>query len=300
MLNVFDIQRFALHDGPGIRTTIFVKGCPLNCLWCHNPESKKFEPQLSCIFKNCVSCGNCVSACPNDVHTITNEGVHEIAFDKCQHCGSCVEACYNKALKIFGTKMDTDELMKIIVRDRSFYEKSNGGLTVSGGEPMSQFDGTLELFKAAKNEGLHTCLDTSGFARKELYEQIMPYVDVFLFDYKLTDCEKHQKYTGVPNDLIKSNMDMLCKNCAVIFLRCPIIPGINDDDEHLDAIAALSRKYDAIAQVNVMAYHDMAKGKIKHIGGTYALEDLKTVDKTEKQALYDRLEKMGCLRLQES
>lgn len=300
MLQVFDIQRFALHDGPGIRTTVFVKGCPLDCLWCHNPESKRFQPQLSCLFKNCTGCGNCVAACPNGVHKITEDGVHEIAFEKCLCCGACVNACYNRALKIFGNEMSTDELMKIILKDVSFYEKSGGGLTVSGGEPMSQFEGTLELMKRAKEKGIHTCLDTSGFAPTAKYEQILPYTDVFLLDYKLTDLEMHNKYTGVPNDLIKTNLDFLCAHGAKIFLRCPIIPGINDDDEHFAAITALSQKYEQIDQVNIMAYHDMAKGKVRHIGETYALDDLKTVDKAEKQAMYDRLEQLGCLRLKES
>ena len=300
MLNVFDIQRFALHDGPGIRTTIFVKGCPLNCLWCHNPESKKFEPQLSCLFKNCVSCGNCVAACPNGVHTITESGEHLIDFAKCECCGKCVEACYNKVLKIFGTPMSTEEIMKTVMKDVSFYKTSNGGLTISGGEPMSQFAGTKELLAAAREKGLHTCLDTSGYAPTERYEEIMPYVNVFLLDYKLTDLEKHKKYTGVPNDIIKKNLDYIATHGGTIFLRCPVIPGINDDDEHFEAIAALSQKYDAIEQVNVMAYHDMAKGKVKHIGETYALEDLKTVDKEGKKEMYDRLERLGCLRLKES
>lgn len=300
MLTVFDIQRFALHDGPGIRTTIFVKGCPLDCLWCHNPESKSFHPQLSCLFKNCTGCGNCAAVCPNGVHKILADGTHEIAFDKCVQCGACVKACYNHVLKIFGTKMTSQELMETVLRDVSFYEKSGGGLTISGGEPMSQFEGTLEMMRLAKENGLHTCLDTSGFAPTERYEQIMPYVDRFLLDYKLTDAEKHKQYTGVPNDLIKKNLDFLCTHGAKISLRCPIIPGINDDDEHFAAIAALSQKYEAITEVNVMAYHDMAKGKVKHIGQSYALEDIKTVDKAGKEAMYGRLEKMGCLRLKES
>lgn len=195
--------------------------------------------------------------------------------------------------------MDTKDLMKTILRDSSFYEKSHGGLTISGGEPMSQFDGTLELLALAKKNNLHTCLDTSGFAPTEKYEQIMSYVDIFLFDYKLTDPDKHREFTGVPNELILQNLDFLCSHGATVFLRCPIIPGINDDDEHFAAIAALSQKYDSIAQVNIMAYHDMAKGKIKHIGGTYALEDLKTVDKDGKQAILDRLEELGCHKLVE-
>lgn len=299
-LQVFDIQRFALHDGPGIRTTIFVKGCPLDCLWCHNPESKRFRPQLSCLYKNCTSCGRCVKACPNGVHRIDAEGHHHIAYEKCIQCGRCVDECYNKALKIYGHPRDTQELLELIQRDADFYRRSGGGLTISGGEPMSQFEGTKELLQKAKDAGLHTCLDTCGFAPTEKYQEIKQYVDLFLLDYKLTDREKHKKYTGVDNTLIKKNLKFLCENGASLFLRCPVIPGINDDDEHFAAIAALSRQYSAIKQVNIMAYHDMAKSKAVQIGTEYALSDLKTVEKEQKEELYHRLEAHGCLRLQES
>lgn len=299
-LQVFDIQRFALHDGPGIRTTIFVKGCPLNCLWCHNPESKRFRPQLSCLYKNCTSCGRCVKACQNGVHSIDEDGHHHIAYERCVQCGRCVDECYNKALKIYGHPRDTQELLELVQRDEDFYKRSGGGLTISGGEPMSQFEGTKALMQKAKAAGLHTCLDTCGFAPTEKYQEIMQYVDLFLLDYKLTDEEKHKKYTGVDNTLIKKNLKFLCENGASLFLRCPVIPGINDDDEHFAAIAALSRKYPAIKQVNIMAYHDMAKSKAVQIGAEYALSDLKTVEKEQKEQLYHRLEALGCLRLQES
>lgn len=299
-LQVFDIQRFALHDGPGIRTTIFVKGCPLDCQWCHNPESKRFRSQLSCLYKNCTGCGRCEAVCPRGVHKIDEQGKHHIDYDKCIQCGACVEACYNQVLKLYGTIWDTNRLVELVLKDKDFYERSGGGLTVSGGEPMSQFEGLLELLKKAKEEGLHTCLDSSGFAPTEKYEAVMPYVDVFLYDYKLTDAAKHRKYTGVDNGLIKKNLDFLCTHEQTVFLRCPVIPGINDDDEHFAAIAELSRKYQGIAQVNVMAYHDMAKSKATQIGVDYVLKELKTVEKEEKQEMYRRLEQLGCLKLQES
>lgn len=299
-LQVFDIQRFALHDGPGIRTTIFLKGCPLDCMWCHNPESKSFKPQLSCLYKNCTGCGRCVEVCKHNVHSIDSAGKHHICYEKCVQCGACVEACYNKALKIYGQSRNIDELLDLVLRDRDFYERSNGGLTVSGGEPMGQFNGLLDLLRAAKEKGLHTCLDTSGFAPTENYKQIMEYTDLFLFDYKLTDPQKHKRYTGVDNALIKKNLDFLCTHGKKIFLRCPIIPGINNDDEHYQAIADLSRRYDAIEEVNVMAYHDMAKSKATQIGVEYVLFDLKTVEKEQKKEIYQRLADLGCLKLCES
>lgn len=298
-LQVFDLQRFALHDGPGIRTTVFVKGCPLDCLWCHNPESKRFQPQLGCLYKNCILCGRCEEVCPQKVHKIDKDG-HHIDYDKCIQCGKCIEACYGKALKIYGKTYSTAELLEIVLKDRDFYERSGGGLTISGGEPMSQFQGTKELMKVAKEKGLHTCLDTSGYAQTEKYREIMEYVDLFLYDYKITLTEKHKKYTGVENDIIKTNLKFICENGGKVFLRCPIIPGINDEDEHYHAISELSRRFKNILQVNVMAYHDMAKSKAVQIGTDYPLHDLKTVEKEQKAAIYKKLEAMGCLRLYES
>ncbi len=298
-LQIFDLQRNALHDGPGIRTTVFVKGCPLDCLWCHNPESKRFHAQLSCLYKNCVLCGRCVEVCPQNVHSIEENG-HRINYAECIQCGKCVDACYNKALKIYGKRYSTDELLELVLKDRDFYERSGGGLTISGGEPMNQFQGVQELMKKAKEAGLHTCLDTSGYAETEQYAKMMEYVDLFLYDYKITSPEKHKKYTGVENDIIKDNLKFICENGGKVFLRCPIIPGINEEEEHYQAIVELSRRFENIVQVNVMAYHDMAKSKAIQIGVDYPLRNLKTVEKEQKAAIYKRLEDMGCLNLYES
>lgn len=298
-LCVFDIQRFALHDGPGIRTTIFTKGCPLDCQWCHNPESKSSKPQLRCLFKQCVGCGRCQEVCPTGAHHVWQNG-HTIEFEKCIQCGACVDVCYYDVLKIYGVSKTTDEILKVVMRDRSFYENSGGGMTVSGGEPMAQFEPVLDLFKAAKERNLHTCLDTCGFAPTANYKKILPFVDIFLYDYKLTKEDKHVRYTGVKNGLIKENLNFLCSHGATVFLRCPIIPGINNDEEHFRAIATLSQKYENIKQVNIMAYHDMTKGKVEQIGEKYKLEEIKSVNNAEKKVLYTHLSQLGCLRLKES
>lgn len=299
-LTVFDIQRFALHDGPGIRTTVFLKGCPLNCLWCHNPESKRPQPQLSFLEKNCVSCRRCQSVCPRQVHLFDTEGRHHVAFGRCIRCGACAKACLRHALKLFGMAMTPDEILQVVVKDRDFYERSGGGLTVSGGEPMLQFDGLLALLQQAKAEGLHVCLDTSGQAPTERYAQIAPYVDCFLFDYKLTGEALHKQYTGVGQTLILQNLEWLCTHGCHMILRCPMIPGVNLFPAHYDAIAALSRRYDAIKTVNLMPYHDMAKGKAAQIGEAYALSEVKTMSAEQTDALYAELAARGCRNLSRS
>ncbi len=299
-LNVFDVQRFALHDGPGVRTTVFLKGCPLDCAWCHNPESKKSAPQLGCLYKNCTACGKCAQVCPNGVHSISADGQHIINYAACKACRLCVQVCAQRALKLYGQQTDIDALLSTVLRDKDFYDRSGGGLTVSGGEAMLQFEPLLELLRRAKALGLHTCLDTSGFASSQRYRQILPYVDVFLYDYKITDPQEHRRWTGVDSKPILDNLDMLCNMGAQVYLRCPIIPGVNDNDDHYKAIAELSARYPAIKEVNVMAYHDMGKSKSRQIGEAYALAAQKTVEKEEKEAIYRRLEYWGCKKLKES
>ena len=295
-LKIFDLQRFAIHDGPGIRTTVFLKGCPLDCVWCHNPESKSPKSQLKYLEKNCIFCGECEKVCGEKVH-ILYENVHKIQFRNCIQCGKCVDSCINQALSILGKEMTTADILDIVLKDWDFYVKSGGGLTVSGGEPMMQFEALYELLKKAKEKGLHTCLDTSGQAATEKYQEISKYVDIFLYDYKITDPLEHKKYIGVDNTLILKNLKHLLENGNTVFLRCPIIPGINDFENHYRAIVDLSKKYDNIQQVNLMTYHDMAKGKASQIGTTYALEDVKTIGKEEKKQLYREFERLGCRNL---
>lgn len=299
-LIVFDLQRFALHDGPGIRTTVFLKGCPLDCLWCHNPESKKAKLQLGFLEKKCTACGKCADICKQQVHHFTEEGVHNISYEKCIACGACVNACGNEALKMYGKQCDLEEILQTVLKDKDFYERSKGGLTVSGGEPMMQFPALKTLLKKAKEAGLHVCLDTCGQAPQKNYAEIAQYVDLFLFDYKITDSAAHKCYTGVDNSLILSNLDYLCTHGNDVFLRCPIIPGINDNEEHYQAIAELSKKYDSIRQVNLMTYHDMAKGKAAQIGVAYELAELKTIEEDKKREIYEKVASFGCRNLMES
>ncbi len=290
---VFDIQRASLHDGPGIRTTIFLKGCPLNCLWCHNPEATKADRQLFFHFDKCIQCGNCVKLCEDKVHQLI-DGKHSIDYDKCTFCGKCVEACNSDALKIVGIEMDVDDVMHEITPDFDFYQNSGGGVTLSGGEPLSQFSFAMELLKRCKDEGVNTCLETSGFVSASQFEKILPLVDIFLFDYKITGFDEHQKYTGIPNERILENLDLAYQYGSEIILRCPIIPGINDSEQHFEAICALDIKYPNLKGIEILPYHTMGNSKRTSIGADETLTQLKTVSPEIANKWIAQLQKTGC------
>lgn len=290
---IFDVQRFALNDGPGIRTTVFLKGCPLNCQWCHNPESQSFAEQLSFNFSKCTNCLSCVEACPYGAHYVNN-GVHKMNHDICKTCGKCVDSCLYNALKIFGKNADADSLMVEIKKDFQYYKASGGGLTISGGEPMSQFTFTKALLMAAKEKGIHTCLDTCGYAPTEYYEEILHYVDIFLFDYKATDDNKHKELTGVSNALILKNLNYLYSKGASIILRCPLIQGINDDIEHMRELANMYQRYPKLLKIDIMPYHNIGNDKYCQIGKKAPLEELKTVDDAIKKSWLETLKMLGC------
>ncbi|MBR7133519.1 MAG: glycyl-radical enzyme activating protein [Clostridia bacterium] len=262
-----------MNDGPGIRTTVFLKGCPLNCVWCHNPESKKIKPQLLYDARKCVYCGRCAEVCSEDVHIFEN-GKHIINREKCCCCGKCSEACFSEAIEIAGKEMTVEEVMGEVLRDKLFYDNSGGGLTLSGGEPMLQFEFAYALLKSAKENGLHTCIETCGFAPSEHFSQIVKLVDIFLFDYKLSDEQKHKEYTGVSNELIVKNLKMLDDLGANIILRCPIIPDVNDTPEHFKAIADMANSLSNISEINIEPYHPLGKSKSELLGVEYQIADL--------------------------
>jgi glycyl-radical enzyme activating protein len=267
---VFDIQKFSIHDGPGIRTTVFLKGCPLNCLWCHNPESKQGKPEISFISDKCILCGYCVAVCPNRCHTIDGKK-HVYNRRLCQRCGKCSSECYSKALEVIGKEMTVDEVISEVLKDVPFYETSNGGMTVSGGEPMAQFQFTKSLLEEAKKNKLHTCLETSGFAPMEKYRKIMKFVDIFLYDFKESHLGNHLKCTGVPQDSIMKNLIELDSLGVKTVLRCPIIPEMNDRKSHFREIANLANRLSNIIEINILAYHPLGKSKSARIGADYLL-----------------------------
>ena len=226
---VFDIKHYAIHDGPGIRTTVFLKGCPLDCVWCHNPESKHPQPEFMWWPTRCIGCGCCEESCPEGAVTIGDKLV--IDEEKCVRCGSCVEGCYAEALELVGREMSVEEVMEEVRRDSMFYRESGGGVTFSGGEPLMQLMFLVELLEACKREGFHTAVDTSGQAEQAALEKIMEYTDLFLYDVKHLDPEQHRKFTGTSNELVLSNLALLRGRAVVV--RVPLVPGVNDDEENI-------------------------------------------------------------------
>jgi glycyl-radical enzyme activating protein len=262
---IFDIQRFSLHDGPGIRTTVFLKGCPFKCTWCCNPESISSKPQLAYYEDKCTQCFNCVQVCPNHALKIRS-GKLQVIFDLCNACGNCIEECPPAALKIYGWKAESDEIIEEISKDIPYYKNSSGGLTLSGGDPLFQFDFAYDLLKKAKEKGIHTCLETEGFGSREQFTRLLPVVDLFYYDYKLTDELLHKACTGESNKSVLKNLEFLCRSRANLILRCIIIPGINDNEAHFKAIATLNKKYEAIKGIEVLPFHNFGGAKYVQIG----------------------------------
>lgn len=259
--NIVEIKRFAVHDGDGIRTTVFFKGCPLKCLWCHNPETISEKSQFAFYSHKCVMCKKCTKIC--SCHTFL-DNIHHVDRTKCIMCGKCVEACPQNALEIFGVEMFTNDICKTLLRDKIFYEKSNGGITLSGGECLLQSEACCEILKTMKQNGIHTAIDTCGFVMKTALDTVMPYTDIFLYDIKAIDDDVHIKCTGQSNSLILDNLRYLDHCGAKTEIRIPLIPNYNDNQ--IPKIAEFLCTLNNIVRVRVLPYHNYAKSKYNALG----------------------------------
>lgn len=288
---IFDIKKYSINDGPGIRTTVFFQGCPLACQWCHNPESQPKTSVLMYRANRCVLCGECVGVCEH--HSISINGRVETNRDTCEVCGACAEACYNGAREVSGYKASVEQVMSEVLRDTPFYESSGGGVTFSGGEPLMQHRFLLELLLACRERDLHTVVDTSGFAAWEVLNSIREQVNLFLFDLKMMDDERHIRFTGVSNKLILSNLKQLAENGSAIYIRIPLIPGINDDEENLRQSGEFIRALPNISGVELMGYHDLAEAKYEALGLNYLLKGIKAPVRDQLQLSAAILERTG-------
>lgn len=265
----FDIKRYSINDGPGIRVTVFMKGCPLSCIWCHNPESISPNTQKMYSKSKCIGCGDCVDNCPENALTLTSEGIIT-NIDACTVCGICADVCPTKAMEITGKMESVDNIVKMIERETVFMDQSEGGVTFSGGEPLRQPQFLIELLDACGKSGIHRTVDTSGYAKTEILLDVAKRTDHFLYDLKMMNSEKHKQFCGVPNELILKNLKILSDTGASINIRIPLIAGVNADEENLEATAAfLATLSGEKKQVNLLPYHNIMTKKYEKLGGKY-------------------------------
>lgn len=269
---IFNIQRFSIHDGPGIRTTVFFKGCSLRCFWCHNPESIDPDPQIQVFPQKCIGCGKCFEVCPANAHQM-KDGQRVFLRELCKGCGMCAETCYAEALVMTGKWMTVQEVMDEVEKDKPFYENSQGGLTLSGGEPLLQGKFAKELLEESKKRQIHTVVDTAGNVPWETFEAVLPFVDLFLYDIKVMGQEKHREVTGATNTRIINNLKNLVQRDVDVRIRVPVIPGVNDTPDEMEKIALFLKNLPSIQHVELLPFHNFGEGKYDSLGYKYKAKD---------------------------
>ena len=290
---IFNIQKFSIHDGPGIRTTIFLKGCPLRCLWCDNPESQSMEPQMVFWDERCIRCDACMAVCPQSAIVADEAGRKQVSPDRCDLCGRCLEECYAGALERIGRLMTVDKVLSLVEEDRPFYEQSGGGVTLSGGEPMTQPGFSQSLLRGCQERGIHTAIETCGHAPWKVWQALLPHLDLILYDLKEVDSARHRRHTGVSNELILNNLRRLARTGKPIVVRRPVIPGYNDDEESIHALAHFVQELNTVRGVNLLPYHRFGQGKYKRLGWEYPMGDEPSLKEERITGLRDILVAYG-------
>lgn len=290
---IFEIERFAVHDGPGIRTLIFLKGCPLRCLWCANPESQRFQRSIMYWITRCIGCGKCASVCPQGAISI--DGGVKLDHDRCVCCGICAAECNANALTQVGESIDAAQILKAVDRDREFYETSGGGVTFSGGEPLSQGAVLSWLAGAVKERGYHTCIETSGYAPWPVIESQLPYLDLFLYDFKCMEPERHIQYVGVNNKLILENYVRLVRSGKQVIARMPVIPTVNDSPGQLQEMADFLQEHNPGSEIHLLPYHRLGVSKYTRLGLPYALAEMEPPTKEHMEDLLQFFKNRGFL-----
>lgn len=273
---IFDIQRYSIHDGPGIRTLVFMKECPLRCLWCSNPESQSPSREMIFYPVKCIGCGECIEVCPTGA---AQQQVISDAKKLCEDCGTCVIGCPSTARQMAGRIVSVEEVLEEIKKDTPFYRRSSGGVTITGGEPLMQDDFVASLLKRCRGMGIHTAIETSGYSRAESLKKVLKVVDLVLFDLKHMDSKKHKELTGVGNESILQNATITAKTGKKTIFRVPVIPGYNDDEENIKAIAVFVSGLDSTREVHLIPYHRLGESKYTSLGRKYPLSHVKALDK---------------------
>lgn len=289
---ISEIERYAIKDGPGIRTVVFLKGCPLTCRWCANPETQKSIYQLMYWPNRCIGCRQCISECSTGALSFGKDGV-KINRSGCVSCGACTQACNSQALTMAGQCKTVDNIMKIIVKDLPYYQTSGGGVTFSGGEAASQGDFLCELAKECKKHRISTCIETCGYAKWETYQKLLPFIDYFFYDLKILDEKEHIKYTGVSNRLILDNFSRLITAKANVTVRIPVIPGINNTQKNVDETIRFLLKTAPGCSVSLLPYHRLGTSKYDKLDMEYTLADLVPPSEQEMLRLKEQFENSG-------